>query len=72
MTAPALAGVDRPGRVVKVGDTPSDLEEGLAASCGLVVGVTHGTHTREQLTRPGVEVVDRLADILPLIGLGPA
>lgn len=70
--AMALASVDRPERVVKVGDTPSDLEEGLAAGCGLVVGVTHGTHTREQLTRPGVEVVDRLADILPLMGLGRA
>ncbi len=45
------AGVDDPSRVVKVGDTPSDLIEGRRAKCGFVVGVTRGSHTREQLER---------------------
>ena len=36
-------------RVAKVGDAPADLLEGQKAGCGLVVGVTEGTHTREQL-----------------------
>jgi beta-phosphoglucomutase-like phosphatase (HAD superfamily) len=35
--------------VVKVGDTPADLEEGFAADCGLVVGVTNGSHTAAEL-----------------------
>jgi phosphonatase-like hydrolase len=35
--------------VAKVGDTPADLREGTAAGCALVIGVTNGTHTREQL-----------------------
>ncbi len=65
----ALAGVTDARAVVKTGDTPSDLAEGLAAGCGLVVGVTYGTHTREQLTRPGVRTIDRLRDLLPLMGL---
>jgi phosphonatase-like hydrolase len=58
--------------VVKIGDTPSDLMQGLAAECGLVVGVTYGTHTREQLDRPGVQIIDRLPDLLPLMGLDAA
>jgi len=47
--AMALTGVTDPKRVAKVGDTPSDLQEGHAAGCGLVIGVTNGTHTCEQL-----------------------
>ncbi len=35
--------------VAKVGDTPADLQEGAAAGCGLVIGVTNGTHRREEL-----------------------
>jgi phosphonatase-like hydrolase len=67
--AMALANVATRSMVVKVGDTPSDMEEGLAAGCGLVVGVTYGTHTREQLDGPGVEVIERLPELLPLVGL---
>jgi hypothetical protein len=48
------------------------MRQGLAAGCGLVVGVTYGTHTREQLDRPGVHIIDRLPDLLPLIGVDPA
>src|SRR5204863_826165 len=47
--AMSLTGVTEPKKVAKVGDTPSDLQEGHAAGCGLVVGVTNGTHTREEL-----------------------
>jgi phosphonatase-like hydrolase len=42
-------GVADPGRVVKVGDTPADLQEGANAACGLVIGVTQGSHTAAQL-----------------------
>lgn len=62
-----LAKLSDAARVAKVGDTPSDLAQGMAAGCGLVVGVTYGTHTREQLTRPGVQVVDKLIELLPLL-----
>ncbi len=44
-----LTGVTDAARVAKVGDTPADLEEGRAAGCGLVVGVTSGSHTRADL-----------------------
>lgn len=39
--------------VAKVGDTPSDIGQGIAAGCGWVVGVSEGTHTAEQLYSAG-------------------
>ena len=70
--AMALAGVDDAVRVAKIGDTPSDMEQGLAARCGRVVGVTYGTHSKEQLQRPGVHTIDRLTDLLPLLDVKAA
>jgi len=49
LRAMELVGVSDPRNVVKVGDTPSDLQEGEAAGCGWVIGVTKGSHTRVQL-----------------------
>lgn len=42
-------GVTDPARVVKVGDTPLDVQEGRAAGCRYVVGITSGTHSAESL-----------------------
>lgn len=36
-------------RIVKIGDTPSDLAEGKNAGCRFSLGITNGTHTREAL-----------------------
>ncbi|MBD2701480.1 HAD hydrolase-like protein [Spirosoma sp. BT702] len=44
-----LLGVSDPKVIVNIGDTPSDLLSGRAAGVGLNLGVTNGTHTREQL-----------------------
>ncbi len=63
------ADVADPWNVIKVGDTPFDLLEGLAANCGLVVGVTYGTHSRGELERPDVVTIDDLPALLPLVGL---
>ena len=35
--------------VVKIGDTPSDLQEGKTAGCLLSLAVTNGSHTQEEL-----------------------
>ena len=60
----ALTGVDDPAAVAKIGDTPSDLLEGTAANCGLVIGVTSGTHRREQLEPfPHTHLVDSVRDV---------
>ena len=54
--------------VIKVGDTPSDIQSGRAAGCGLVVGVSYGTHTRDELLRHHPDVViDDLPELLPMV-----
>lgn len=45
----ADTGVTDPARVMKVGDTPLDIQEGWAAGCRFVVGITSGTHSAELL-----------------------
>jgi phosphonatase-like hydrolase len=62
-----LTGVTSCDNVAKIGDTPIDILEGQAAKCGLVVGVTYGTHSRAELERFGVPLIDRLAELLPLV-----
>lgn len=42
-------GVSDVRKVVKIGDTEVDIMEGRNAGCGLVVAVTTGAYTREQL-----------------------
>ena len=42
-------GVSDPRRVIKIGDTPSDLESGVKAHCLMSLGLTNGTHSRKQL-----------------------
>ena len=68
--AMALTGVADATRVAKVGDTPSDLEEGYAAGCALVIGVTSGSHTRTQLERcRHTHLVERLAELPDIFGI---
>jgi phosphonatase-like hydrolase len=56
------------GRVAKVGDTPADLEEGASAGCGLVVGVTTGAHSRDQLAQfPHTHLLESVADLPALM-----
>lgn len=43
-------GVQDVLNVAKTGDTPSDLLEGKEAGVGLNVGVTYGTHTKDELS----------------------
>jgi phosphonatase-like hydrolase len=58
-------------RVAKVGDTPADLEEGHNARCGLIIGVTLGTHRRHELEpHPHTHLIDTIADLPDLLGLG--
>jgi phosphonatase-like hydrolase len=63
-----LAGINSPDLVAKVGDTPADLQEGQAAGCKLNIGVTNGTHTREELSvYPHTHLIDSLRELPALI-----
>jgi phosphonatase-like hydrolase len=54
--------------VTKVGDTPSDLMEGMNAACGNVIGVTWGAYTREELSmEKHTHLVDDLVEILKIV-----
>jgi phosphonatase-like hydrolase len=64
----ARLGITDPRRVAKVGDTKADLEEGTNAGCGLVIGVTSGTFTREQLQAyTHTHILDSVADVPGLL-----
>jgi len=63
-------GIDDPKEVAKIGDTPADLGEGLSAGCGLIVGVTEGTHTRAQLeAHPHTHLIGSIVELPRLLGL---
>ncbi len=61
-------GIDSPDRVLKIGDTEVDIEEGRNAACGKVVSVTTGAYTREQLQpyQPDF-IIDDLEELIPII-----
>jgi phosphonatase-like hydrolase len=57
-------------RVAKVGDAPADLLEGKNAGCGLVVGVTGGSSTRQQLEPfPHDHLIGTVAELPELLGV---
>ena len=54
-----------------VGDTAADVESGLRAGAGLVVGVTSGSASREALTAAGApHILDSVTGLLQLAGIG--
>jgi phosphonatase-like hydrolase len=60
--------VQDPRRVAKVGDTRADLEEGTNAGCALVIGVTTGSFSREQLEAcPHSHILESVAEVPALL-----
>lgn len=61
-------GVDDVAAVLVAGDTPRDVESGLRAGAGLVVGVLTGEVGREDLAAAGAHhVLDSLNDVVGLL-----
>ncbi|MBL0884584.1 MAG: HAD hydrolase-like protein [Chitinophagaceae bacterium] len=55
-------------QVVKIGDTEVDIKEGRNSGCGMVVAVTTGTYTREQLVQFQPDhIIDSLQEFPALI-----
>jgi phosphonatase-like hydrolase len=62
-----LMRVPNASAVAKVGDTPADLLEGTAAGCGLVIGITSGSHARNALSiHPHTHLIERLSEVPPI------
>jgi len=56
------------GRVVVIGDTPSDARAAANAGAGVVVGVTSGSHTARSLRRqPITHLLDSVRSLPPLL-----
>ena len=65
-----LLDVNDASHVAKIGDTPSDLQEGQQAQCGVIIGVTYGSHTRDELvTFPHTYLVSNIREIPSLLGI---
>jgi len=63
--------IDDVDAVAKIGDTPSDLHEGTNTGCAMVIGVTEGTHTEDELRpHPHTHMIGSVKDLAPLLGLG--
>ncbi len=61
-------GVADASKVVKVGDTQVDIQEGRSAGCGLVVAVTTGAYSKEQLIQYQPDfIIDTLQQLPALI-----
>jgi phosphonatase-like hydrolase len=67
-TLVAALGIADPAQVLKIGDTEVDVQEGRNAACGIVVSITTGASTREQLQEYHPDhIIDDLEQLLPII-----
>lgn len=63
--------VSDPAAVAVVGDTPSDVQAGVAAGASVVAGVLTGTGTRDELESAGAtHVLTTIAELPGVLGLG--
>jgi phosphonatase-like hydrolase len=63
-----LTGIRDARAVAKIGDTASDLQEGNAAGCSLVIGVTTGAFSREQLLKENhTHLINHLLELPEII-----
>ena len=65
-----LTGVRDAKSVAKVGDTISDLQEGIAAGCGWVIGVTSGAFGKNELLKGNpTHLVDQVTEIIYMLNI---
>lgn len=63
-----LTGIHDARAVAKIGDTASDLQEGNAAGCSLVIGITTGAFTRDELlTEKHTHLINHLSELPEII-----
>lgn len=65
-----LLHIDSASDVAKVGDTVSDLQEGSAAGCRYVIGITTGAYSAQELRKEQhTHLVERLRDVIDIVDL---
>ncbi|MEH0153263.1 phosphonatase-like hydrolase [Limibacter armeniacum] len=61
-------GVEDSQSVIKIGDTSSDMQQGDAAKCGMVIGITTGAFTEETFKPyPYTHIIHALPELIPLL-----
>jgi len=65
-----ISGVTDVKNVAKIGDTASDMQEGNAAGCGWVIGITTGAFSAEQLAKEKyTHLITKIPEVLSIFGL---
>ncbi len=65
-----ISGVTNVKNVAKIGDTASDMQEGNAAGCGWVIGITTGAFSAEQLAKEKyTHLITKIPEVLSIFGL---
>jgi len=49
----SICSIESSKAIVKIGDTPSDMKEGVSANCAAIIGVTYGSHSEHDLINAG-------------------
>jgi phosphoglycolate phosphatase-like HAD superfamily hydrolase len=49
----SICSIESSKDIVKIGDTPSDMKEGVSANCAAIIGVTYGSHSKHDLINAG-------------------
>lgn len=63
-----LLHIPETSKVAKVGDTASDMQQGSAAGCKYVIGITTGAYTAEQLSREQhTHLIRRIPEVLDIV-----
>lgn len=66
-----LKDYQEPLRIVKVGDTVVDIQEGVEAEASLCIGITMSPIVKQQMKNAGAtHVVSTLEEILPIVEMG--
>jgi phosphonatase-like hydrolase len=62
------ANISDPLRVVKIGDTEVDINEGINAGCLFSIGITTGAFTREELAKYNPShIIDHIEELIPIL-----
>jgi len=65
-----MTGVTFAEHVAKVGDTPSDMQQGTSAGCGWVIGITTGAFSERQLyTESHTHLIKEIPEVLSILGV---
>ncbi len=57
-----------PKKIIKVGDSTVDIQEGQNAECLLSIGITSGAHTRKQLREADPDfIIDNVSELIGII-----